>query len=148
MDANNVVKGFVFNIQHYSIHDGPGIRTTVFINGCPLRCVWCQNPESQSLIPQIFFTSEKCTGCATCLPVCPEGAISIVNGKSKTDRLLCDGCGKCAEVCPNEARNLMGKEMSAEDVFKDVNSDAIFYQRSGGGITISGGEPLAQPDLH
>lgn len=147
MDPDNLIKGYVFNIQHYSIHDGPGIRTTVFINGCPLKCLWCQNPESQSLKPQIFFISENCTGCATCAPACPEKAISIINGKSRTDRFLCNGCGKCAEVCPNDARNLMGKEMTAGDVFKDVNADAIFYRRSGGGITISGGEPTAQPEF-
>jgi pyruvate formate lyase activating enzyme len=139
--------GFVFNIQHYSIHDGPGIRTTVFTKGCPLSCVWCQNPESQQTVPQLFFTGEKCTGCGACAGVCPEKAITIVEGKSKTDRLLCKGSGKCAEVCPNEARNLMGKKMSAGEVFRDVNADSVFYQRSGGGVTISGGEPLAQPDF-
>jgi pyruvate formate lyase activating enzyme len=140
-------RGFVFNIQHYSIHDGPGIRTTVFTKGCPLSCVWCQNPESQSKAPQLFFTSEKCTGCGACAAVCPEKAITMADGKSKTNRLLCKGAGKCTEVCPNEARNLMGKKMSAAEVFKDVNADAVFYQRSGGGVTISGGEPLAQPDF-
>lgn len=147
MSQTEDIKGFVFNIQHYSIHDGPGIRTTVFVNGCPLKCVWCQNPESQSLLPQVFFTSEKCTGCATCVAVCPEKAIEIHNGKSKTNRLLCKGRGRCAEVCPNEARDLMGQEMLASDVFRDVNSDAIFYHRSGGGVTISGGDPLSQPDF-
>jgi pyruvate formate lyase activating enzyme len=144
-DANT--KGKVFNIQRYSIHDGPGIRTTVFINGCPLRCVWCQNPESQSMIPSIFFMSERCTGCGKCVETCPEKAITIVDGKATTDRSFCKGCGICAEVCPNEARDLMGKEMTAEEVFKEANSDAIFYQGSGGGVTISGGDPVAQPDF-
>lgn len=147
MGQTENVKGFVFNIQHYSIHDGPGIRTTVFTLGCPLRCIWCQNPESQSSAPQLFFTEEKCTGCGECVKACPEKVITIVNGKSRTDRALCRGRGKCAEACPNEARTIMGKEMSAAEVFRDVNADAVFYQRSGGGVTISGGEPLAQPEF-
>ena len=140
-------KGVIFNIQHYSIHDGPGIRTTVFIKGCPLKCVWCQNPESQASQPEIFFDSEKCTGCGKCAQACPEGAIEIYEGRSRTNRQLCKGAGKCAEVCPNEARNLMGRYVTAGEVFKEVQGDAIFYQRSGGGVTLSGGEPLAQPQF-
>ncbi len=145
MNELEAVKGVVFNIQHYSIHDGPGIRTTVFLKGCPLRCLWCQNPESQTSKPELFFATEKCTGCATCLPACPTQAITVHDGRSWTDRALCTGGGKCAEVCPNEARNLMGREMTVGEVFKDVNGDAIFYQRSGGGVTISGGDAVAQP---
>jgi pyruvate formate lyase activating enzyme len=147
MDICGDVKGVIFNIQHYSIHDGPGIRTTVFMKGCPLSCVWCQNPESQTLLPEIFFNSEKCTGCGKCVQVCNEKAITIFEGKSRTDRMLCKGQGKCAEVCPNEARTLMGKYMTAAEVFKDVAGDDIFYKRSGGGVTLSGGEPLAQPEF-
>lgn len=139
------VKGVVFNIQHYAIHDGPGIRTTVFLKGCPLKCLWCQNPESQDLMPVIFFNAEKCTGCGMCIEVCPQGAIRIVDGKSATDRSLCRGAGKCAEICPNEARSLMGRYMSGAEVFEDVNADAIFYQNSGGGVTLTGGDPIAQP---
>jgi pyruvate formate lyase activating enzyme len=139
------IRGFVFNIQHYSIHDGPGIRTTVFVTGCPLRCIWCQNPESQSLKPQLFFTLEKCTGCGDCVQVCPCKAITVNNGKSHTDRGLCQGTGECVAACPNEARTIMGKEMTATEVFHDVIADKMFYETSGGGVTISGGEPLAQP---
>lgn len=139
------IKGVIFNIQHYSIHDGPGIRTTVFLKGCPLRCRWCQNPESQDSKPVIFFNAEKCTGCGMCREACPEAAIRIIDGKSATDRGLCKGMGKCAEICPNEARSLMGRYMSGAEVFEDVNSDAIFYQNSGGGITLSGGDPVGQP---
>ena len=142
---NEDFKGVVFNIQHYSIHDGPGIRTTVFLKGCPLKCLWCQNPESQDLKPVIFFNAEKCTGCGMCMEGCPEAAIRIIEGKSATDRRLCKGVGKCAEICPNEARSLMGRYMSGAEVFEDVNSDFIFYQNSGGGVTLSGGDPIAQP---
>ncbi|MBN1255499.1 MAG: glycyl-radical enzyme activating protein [Deltaproteobacteria bacterium] len=140
-------KGVIFNIQHYSIHDGPGIRTTVFLKGCPLRCFWCQNPESQTLEPVIFLNTERCTGCGRCVDVCPERAIQIIEGKSQTDRNLCKGTGKCAEVCPNEARSLMGRTVTAREVFDDINQDAIFYHNSGGGITLSGGDPVAQPDF-
>jgi len=140
-------KGIVFNIQHYAIHDGPGIRTTVFVNGCPLRCIWCQNPESQSLKPQIFFHREKCTGCGKCIEVCPKKANEIVDSRSVIHRDLCIGCGSCSEICPNEARHLMGKEMTAAEVFREVEKDAIFYQGSGGGVTVSGGDPIAQPEF-
>jgi pyruvate formate lyase activating enzyme len=141
------VTGVVFNVQRYSIHDGPGIRTTAFLKGCPLRCVWCQNPESQTMRPEIFFVSENCTGCGACAQACPQGAIEIIEGRSRTNRTLCLGCGKCAEVCPNEARNLMGRNVTAHDVFEELAADEIFYQRSDGGVTLSGGEPLAQPEL-
>jgi pyruvate formate lyase activating enzyme len=144
---NGDVSGVIFNIQHYSIHDGPGIRTTVFLNGCPLKCFWCQNPESQSFKPVLFFNAERCTGCGMCVDVCPENAISINDNISLTDRKLCKACGTCAEVCPNEARSIMGRHMTASEVFEDVNGDAIFYQNSGGGVTLSGGDPTAQPEF-
>jgi len=140
-------KGIVFNIQHYAIHDGPGIRTTVFVNGCPLKCLWCQNPESQSLKPQLFFNKERCSGCGKCIEVCLQRANEIVSAKAKIHRDLCIGCGRCTEVCPNEARQQMGKEMTAQEVFKEVEKDAIFYQNSGGGVTLSGGDPIAQPEF-
>jgi pyruvate formate lyase activating enzyme len=138
-------KGTIFNIQHYAIHDGPGIRTIVFLKGCPLRCLWCQNPESQDSRPVVFFNAEMCTGCGTCVGACPEVAIQIIDGKSKTDRKRCMGNGKCADVCPNEARSLMGRYMTARQVFEDVSADSIFYQNSDGGVTLSGGDPVAQP---
>lgn len=142
-----VTKGIIFNIQHYSIHDGPGIRTTVFMKGCPLGCLWCQNPESQAFYPELFYNREKCNGCGRCVSTCPEKAIDVYEGHSKTNRKLCKGCGTCAEVCPDEARILMGRIVSADEVFKEVYKDGIFYQRSGGGVTLSGGEPLAQLDF-
>jgi len=141
------VKGTIFNIQRYSIHDGPGIRTTVFFKGCPLRCLWCQNPESQTFQQELFYNRDRCTGCGRCLPACPEKAIEIVEGRSRTLRTLCNVCGACAEVCAEEARGLMGKVVSAKEVFAEVDKDAVFYERSGGGVTLSGGEPLAQPEF-
>ena len=141
------ITGNIFNIQHYSIHDGPGIRTTVFLKGCPLKCLWCQNPESQSGRPEIFFNSGKCSGCTLCVQACPDKAIRIVNGLSVTERNRCTGCGACAQACPNEARILMGYSITAGDVFEDVNNDAIFYASSDGGVTISGGDPVFQPDF-
>jgi pyruvate formate lyase activating enzyme len=147
MDKDEEARGIIFNIQTYSIHDGPGIRTTVFIKVCPLKCVWCQNPESQSATPQLFFNSEMCAGCGKCLQVCPEGAIRIEEGKSWTNRDICRGAGKCAEVCPNDARNVAGRRVTAGEVFKEVVKDKIFYEKSGGGVTLGGGEPLASPEF-
>ena len=141
------ISGIVFNIQHYSIHDGPGIRTTVFLKGCPLRCLWCQNPESQTSKPEIFLNQEKCAGCGQCVLTCPESAISINNNKSVTDRKKCIGCGACAQVCKPEARTLMGYSITAGEVFEIVNRDAIFYKSSDGGVTVSGGDPVFQPDF-
>ncbi|HEY93534.1 MAG TPA: glycyl-radical enzyme activating protein [Dehalococcoidia bacterium] len=143
----NDAKGIVFNIQHYSIHDGPGIRTSVFLKGCFLRCIWCQNPESQSLKPDLFYFEERCTGCGRCAATCPANAIEIIETKSYTDRGKCNGAGECIQVCPNDARNLMGKEMTAQEVFQKVKGDELFYKRSNGGVTLTGGEPLFQPDF-
>ncbi|HEX7474758.1 MAG TPA: glycyl-radical enzyme activating protein [Dehalococcoidales bacterium] len=142
-----MTQGTVFDIQTYSLHDGPGIRTLVFLKGCPLACVWCQNPESQHRQPEVLLYEEKCIGCSQCVPVCPSGAIQILNGKSHTRRNLCKGCGKCVIACPNEARTLAGRTMSAEEIFQEVKKDEIFYKRSGGGVTLSGGEPLAQAEF-
>lgn len=141
------VRGLIFNIQRYSIHDGPGIRTAVFMKGCPLRCIWCANPEGQVLRPEIFLNLEKCTGCGKCVQECPQEAIEIRWGKSQINRRVCVGCGKCAEVCPNEARSPMGRWTSAKEVFEEIKKDSIFYERSGGGVTLTGGEPLAQPEF-
>jgi len=140
-----MVKGIVLNIQHYSIHDGPGIRTSVFLKGCFLHCLWCQNPESQSSIPELFYFKEKCTGCGRCVDVCREKANIVTENKIIIDRRKCKGCGQCINVCPSDARSLMGKEMNAEEVFKQVQRDELFYKRSKGGVTLTGGEPLFQP---
>jgi pyruvate formate lyase activating enzyme len=142
---NKASQGIVFNIQRYSIHDGPGIRTTVFLKGCPLRCYWCQNPESQRKKPEILLFKEKCTLCGQCVTVCPAGASRLSAEGSVIDRSKCLGCGQCAEACPNEARKLAGACMTLDEVMEEVQKDASFYKNSGGGVTLSGGDPVAQP---
>ena len=141
----------VFNIQSYSIHDGPGIRVTVFLKGCPLRCKWCANPESNLARPQLMFYAAKCTACGKCIDACPQKAIlpGMKNGKpvALTLREKCVDCGKCVEACPNEAREIAGKEMTVRAVLDQVLKDKLFIDASGGGITLSGGECLAHPEF-
>jgi pyruvate formate lyase activating enzyme len=142
----------VFNVQTYSIHDGPGIRVTVFLKGCPLRCLWCANPESNLATPQLMTYGTKCTGCGRCLMQCPKNAISIgpdKNGKmiAVTDRARCVNCGNCVDICPNEAREIAGKPMTVEEVLNKVLRDKLFIDASGGGMTVSGGECLMHPDF-
>jgi len=141
--------GQVFNIQRYSIHDGPGIRTTVFLKGCPLRCFWCQNPESQSMHPVLLFRKDKCTLCGRCIPVCSKGANSIVDGQLVIDRKLCTACGACAKpgVCLAGTRKIEGQSMTIDEVMKHIVSDYNLFQNSGGGLTVSGGDCEAQPDF-
>lgn len=140
--------GLIFNIQKFSLHDGSGIRTLVFFKGCPLACKWCSNPEGQSYSPELAYNSNKCIGtaeCDMCRQACPRGAVRQVNdGKVEIDRKLCDDCGACVDVCPSRALELFGREMSVDDVIKVVEEDSGFYARSGGGLTLSGGEPLSQ----
>ena len=141
----------VFNVQTYSIHDGPGIRVTVFVKGCPLRCLWCANPESNLAKPQLMTYATKCTGCGRCIPHCPKGAISIGEKDGKyvavTDREKCVDCGACVPHCPNDARELAGTEMTVEEVLDKVLKDKLFIDASGGGMTVSGGECLMHPDF-
>ncbi len=141
------IKGFIFNIERFTLHDGPGIRTTVFLKGCPLNCEWCCNPESQSIAPQLAYFKEKCTACGRCQPLCPKGAIS--SGEKDQPVILnfalCDGCGNCAPACIPNALVMMGDEKTASEIVGVVKRDLPFYLRSGGGVTLSGGEPLAQP---
>ena len=144
---SNADHGIIFNIQGYCIHDGPGIRTSVFLKGCPLRCLWCQNPESHSRDPELLFAEEKCAGCGKCVQVCPEKAIRMHAKASQTDRRLCKSTGLCIDACPNEARAVIGRWATTDEVFKEIAADALFYQESGGGVTLSGGEPLAQPEF-
>lgn len=138
-------KGTIFNIQHYSIHDGPGIRTSVFMKGCPLSCLWCQNPESNSVRPQLMYNRDTCTGCLGCMGTCPQNAIRQDLDKVITDRALCTGCGACAEVCPSRSRTIMGKTMTSDEVYQEAAKDTLFYRNSGGGVTLTGGEVLFHP---
>jgi pyruvate formate lyase activating enzyme len=137
--------GFVFDIRRYSIHDGPGIRTTVFFKGCPLHCDWCHNPESLSFKPELIVRSNRCILCEACLEACPQGAITRRGEVILTDRERCRQSGNCVRVCDAEARQLVGREMSVGQVLAEVERDRSFYDQSGGGVTFSGGEPLAQP---
>lgn len=140
------VTGTIFNIQHYCIHDGPGVRTNVFVKGCPLRCIWCANPESQVAHPQLMYRADKCVGCGACVEVCPNKAVKLLEGKSLTDRSLCKGCGDCVSVCKPEARELMGYTITAGEAFDKVAKEKIFYGDDGG-LTVTGGEALAHPEF-
>jgi pyruvate formate lyase activating enzyme len=137
--------GIVWDIRKYTLHDGPGIRTTVFLKGCPLACQWCCNPESHASEPEIAWTAERCLACGRCGTACARDAIAVDrSGRRHIDRSRCDVCGACADECPGQAMTVIGREMTVEDVLHDVGQDAVFYRRSGGGLTLSGGEPLAQ----
>ena len=151
--SENIITGKVFNIQHFSIHDGPGIRTTVFMKGCPLSCVWCHNPESIKKHTELSYNSEKCSGCGACLKIC-ENKGHVFNTDENGDLLShalnrenCMICGKCAGVCYYNSLELIGKDYTADEVIKDVMRDGVFYETSGGGITLSGGEPMYQFDF-
>lgn len=141
----------VFNIQSYSIHDGPGIRTTVFVKGCPLRCLWCANPESNAAYPELMTYASKCTGCGRCVAVCPQKAVTVAPYEERyaasTDRGKCVNCGACVAACPNGAREIAGKNMTVEEVLAEVKKDKLFFDGSGGGMTISGGEALVHAEF-
>ena len=141
------MKATIFNIQKFSIHDGPGIRTTVFFKGCPLKCKWCHNPESQSFKKQMLYDKDKCTLCGKCVEVCPQKAITIENNVLITDMNKCNFCGECVIYCIAGARQIAGKEYSVDEVFNEVMKDRVFYKHSKGGVTVSGGEPLMQVDF-
>jgi pyruvate formate lyase activating enzyme len=139
-------KGLVFNIMRFSLHDGPGIRTTVFLKGCPLSCWWCHNPESQNVQPEVMYAGDRCMHCGDCVSACEHGALTFNNGPVR-DPDLCVQCGECADECLTDARRFVGEWMSAEDVVRHVRRDIVFFDESGGGVTFSGGEPLMQPDF-
>lgn len=142
------MRGTVFDIQRFCVHDGPGIRTVVFLKGCPLRCVWCHNPEGLSGEPQVMLSPEKCIGCGECVVVCSTGAQSLKDGTRSYDPSLCARCMRCTDgICPTKAVFAAGRVADASEVMEKVMRDADFYRESGGGITLSGGEPFYQPEF-
>jgi pyruvate formate lyase activating enzyme len=139
--------GRILHIQRLSTEDGPGIRTTVFFKGCPLHCTWCHNPESLSTKPQTQWFAIRCLGCDTCLSVCPDHCLARTDAGLSIDRIHCQGCGKCADACPAGAIELLGKTISVEELLVELCKDRAFYDNSGGGVTLSGGEPTLQADF-
>lgn len=137
----------LFNVQKFSLHDGPGIRTTVFFKGCPLKCRWCHNPEGLSNKIEILFNQDKCTLCGECIKRCPKSAIQIINNRIETDMTKCCFCDECTHYCVNRAREIAGKEYSIDELLKIILKDKIFYEESNGGVTLSGGEPVMQIDF-
>ena len=133
----------ITNIQKFSIHDGDGIRTTVFFKGCPLKCEWCHNPETQKFEKEMQVDREKCTGCGACAAVCPNGAIHMEEGRPILDAEACVFCGKCTRFCPTGAREVIGQEYTVKELVKELMKDQMFYEESGGGVTLSGGEVMS-----
>jgi pyruvate formate lyase activating enzyme len=144
-DSEKNNKGLVFNIQKFSLHDGPGIRTTVFMKGCSLACKWCSNPESINRNQEIMTHNVRCIACGKCAEACPIGAIAFTDKHREIDWEKCNNCLECARVCPAKAIELIGHYMTVEEVMKKVEADRTFYENSNGGMTVSGGEPLVQP---
>ena len=148
MDGNaDALTGRIFDIQRFSIHDGPGIRTTVFLKGCPLRCAWCHNPEGQDARSALSFQPEKCIGCGYCFRTCTHSVHGMRDGRHVLARPLCVACGACTAECWPRALELVGRTASVAEVMAEVRRDLPFYESSGGGLTLSGGEPLLQPEF-
>lgn len=141
------ITGRIFDIKRFAVHDGPGIRTTVFLKGCPLHCAWCHNPEGISPAPELAFVVRKCIGCGDCVKACPVGAHTLADGVHTFDRTRCTLCGACVEACCPQALILYGREVTVEQLMSEILPDREFYEQSGGGITVSGGDPLLQPDF-
>lgn len=140
-------KGRIFNIERYAIHDGPGIRTTVFFKGCPLHCWWCHNPEGQCSRPELIYRETRCVGCGECMRNCTRRALYLLSQHVALNRESCNVCGVCAQVCPSDALSVVGKEVSVDEMIKEIERDRVFYDESEGGVTFSGGEPLLQPSF-
>lgn len=142
-----MISATTINIQKFSVHDGPGIRTTVFFKGCPLKCWWCHNPESQNQSHEIIYFQERCTRCGVCVKRCEENVIEIEDNVLITDKNKCKLCGKCCDFCPSNAREYVGKEFTVRELMKEIIKDEAFYDESDGGVTFSGGEPLIYADF-
>lgn len=141
------MNGIITDIQRFSVHDGPGIRTTVFLKGCSNRCAWCHNPETFSLKPQLEFFPERCISCGKCLEVCPEGVHRLEEGRHIVVHEACAGCGLCADYCYAHALVITGRQMTVDEVLEQIRMDKPYYNRSGGGVTLSGGEPVLQSEF-
>lgn len=141
------MEGLICALKRTAVHDGEGLRTTVFFKGCPLKCIWCHNPEGIGFQPEVGFFDATCIGCGECVRSCPSSAITMVDGKPVTNRTLCSGCGECAMYCPGSARVSYGQKWTVEALTKKLLQDQRFYELSHGGVTLSGGECLAQPEF-
>ncbi len=139
--------GKILNTKRFEIHDGPGMRTTLFLKGCPLRCKWCHNPESFKSASELAYYAHKCIGCGMCAAACPSGAHTFCDGVHEFDASKCIACGKCADICPKEALMLFGKDVTPKEILPTLLDDKVFFDESHGGVTISGGEPLMQPQF-
>jgi pyruvate formate lyase activating enzyme len=142
------LRRIVIGITRMTIHNGPGIRTLVQFKGCPLRCLWCSTPESQNPLPELEVFTEKCIHCDECLKLCPQNAINLTRNSLAVDRKLCDNCGNCITACFAEALKIIGRRMSAEELVDEVKKDILFFRKSGGGVTLSGGEPLLELEFN
>ncbi len=140
-------KGMIFDIKKYAIHDGPGIRTTVFFKGCPLHCWWCHNPEGQDSEPELVYRRSRCTGCGECTKNCPRQAISLRARHISINRKNCVTCGNCSQACPSDVLSIAGRRTSVKEILEEIEKDRVFYDESEGGVTFSGGEPFSQPDF-
>jgi len=146
-EDDGVIRGRIFNIQRFSVHDGPGIRTTVFLKGCPLRCAWCHNPESIRGEVELTRIESRCIHCGQCVEACPTGRLAALDAGAADEAPECALCGTCAEVCPAEARQVVGRSVTVDELLAEILRDRLFFDDSGGGVTFSGGEPLSQPDF-
>ena len=144
---SSMTSGIIFDVKRFALHDGPGLRTTVFLKGCPLSCLGCHNPEGQAVGPQLIFRPDRCTVCGDCVSVCPPGAITLAGGGIQLDRDACELSGACVEACLPGALEMMGKRRTALEVLEILEADRIYFDESGGGVTFSGGEPFSQPDF-
>lgn len=143
--ANGDVTGLVSDVQRFSLHDGPGIRTTVFLKGCPLSCLWCHNPEAIAPCAELALSRDRCNDCGRCIPLCDEKALSLTQGSLALDRARCTACGRCTDACLEDALSLIGQIRTVSQVIEEIERDRSYYEHSGGGLTVSGGEPMAQP---